>query len=87
MKLVSRLCRVTCSNKIILLLMFSVVKSLVRPGKFLAPIPNRGIISVFGSQASSFLNGLLSSFIRPQDNGPQFSAVLNAQAGPSVNPN
>ncbi|KIK06763.1 hypothetical protein K443DRAFT_674047 [Laccaria amethystina LaAM-08-1] len=74
--------------------MFSVVKSLFRPGKFLAPIPNRGIISVFGSQASSFLNGLLSSSIHPQDNGSQFSVVLNAQGRvlydvflyPSTNP-
>ncbi|KAG2013729.1 mitochondrial protein [Coprinopsis cinerea AmutBmut pab1-1] len=53
----------------------AVIQSLLRQTPTLAPITNRALISVSGSDANTFLNGILSTHVKP----PQFSAFLHAQ--------
>ncbi|TFK43598.1 hypothetical protein BDQ12DRAFT_596624 [Crucibulum laeve] len=57
------------------------LRGLLRSTPTIAPIPHRGILSVFGPQASEFLNGLLATSIREPIKGPIFSTFLHAQAG------
>ncbi|KAK0468284.1 Aminomethyltransferase folate-binding domain-containing protein [Desarmillaria tabescens] len=44
----------------------------------IAPVPFRSFLSVFGSQASEFLNGMLATSVH-EPRRPAFSTVLNAQ--------
>ncbi|TFK28801.1 mitochondrial protein [Coprinopsis marcescibilis] len=53
----------------------AVIQSLLRKTPTLAPVANRALISVSGSDANVFLNGILTSQVKP----PQFSAFLHAQ--------
>lgn len=55
------------------------VRSLIRRTPTIARISNRAVISVSGSQASEFLNGLLTTSVTNPPHGPFYSAFLQAQ--------
>ncbi len=52
--------------------------SVLRAAPRLARVPHRSFLSLFGSQAPEFLNGVLATSIR-EPRRPGFSTVLNAQ--------
>lgn len=56
------------------------VRALLRTTPTLAPISNRGILSVTGSQAQEFLNGIVSSTVPTSYNHHFYSSFLHAQA-------
>lgn len=57
----------------------SIVQSLLRTTPSLAPVANRALLSVTGSQAPEFLHGLLATSVqKPLRN--QFSSILHPQA-------
>ncbi|KAH8830799.1 Aminomethyltransferase folate-binding domain-containing protein [Flagelloscypha sp. PMI_526] len=45
----------------------------------IARLRNRALVSVTGSQATEFLNGVLSTAVQPPSAGPFFSALLHAK--------
>ncbi|KAF9452490.1 Aminomethyltransferase folate-binding domain-containing protein [Macrolepiota fuliginosa MF-IS2] len=55
------------------------LSNLLRKTPTIAKLSNRGVLSVSGSQASEFLNGLLSTSVPNPPSGPFFSAFLHAQ--------
>ncbi|KAI0081013.1 Aminomethyltransferase folate-binding domain-containing protein [Panus rudis PR-1116 ss-1] len=55
------------------------LKTLVRTTPTLAPIPNRAVISVTGSQATEFLNGIVASTVPTGPNDHFYSTFLHAQ--------
>ncbi|KAL0577708.1 ccr4 associated factor [Marasmius crinis-equi] len=55
------------------------LRSLVSNAPSVTRIPSRAVLSITGSQASEFLNGMLSSSIPDAPKRPFFSAILNAQ--------
>ena len=63
--------------------MSSAVRALLRNVPTVAHVPHRAVLSVVGSQASEFLNGILASTVHDPPPGPFFSAFLHAQAGTS----
>ncbi|KAH9894325.1 Aminomethyltransferase folate-binding domain-containing protein [Cubamyces lactineus] len=56
-----------------------VLRSLVRSTPTVAPIPNRAVLSVTGSQAAEFLNGMTAGTIPGQSGNHFYSAFLHAQ--------
>jgi hypothetical protein len=54
------------------------LRGLLRTTPSLAPVPHRALISVTGSQAAEFLQGVLSSSV-PSPPKPFYSAFLHAQ--------
>ncbi|KAG6812316.1 hypothetical protein H0H92_003400 [Tricholoma furcatifolium] len=56
------------------------LRALVRNIPTVAPVPNRAVLSLSGSQASEFLNGILASQVTEPIRGPLYSAFLHAQA-------
>jgi folate-binding Fe-S cluster repair protein YgfZ len=56
------------------------LQSLLRTTPTIAPIPNRALLSITGSQATQWLNGLLSSTVPDPPRGHFYSAFLHAQA-------
>ncbi|THV08625.1 Aminomethyltransferase folate-binding domain-containing protein [Dendrothele bispora CBS 962.96] len=57
----------------------SLLRSLVISTPSIAKLPARSILSVAGSQAPEFLNGVLASAIPKVPHRPFFAAILNAQ--------
>jgi folate-binding Fe-S cluster repair protein YgfZ len=55
------------------------VRALVRATPTIVRLQNRALISVSGSQAAEFLNGLLSSTVTNQPYRSFYSAFLHAQ--------
>ncbi|KAJ3485042.1 hypothetical protein NLI96_g5233 [Meripilus lineatus] len=55
------------------------VRSLLRRTPTVAPIPHRSLIAVTGSQASQFLNGIVSCPVSGPPNRHHFTAFLHAQ--------
>ncbi|KAF9263473.1 Aminomethyltransferase folate-binding domain-containing protein [Marasmius fiardii PR-910] len=56
-----------------------VLRSLLQKGPSLARVSSRGVLSVTGSQAAEFLNGMLASSISDVPKRPFYSAILNPQ--------
>lgn len=56
-----------------------ILRSLVRSSPTVAPIPNRAVISVSGSQAAEFLNGLTAASVPGHPQSHFYSAFLHAQ--------
>ncbi|KAM5535696.1 hypothetical protein V8D89_010683 [Ganoderma adspersum] len=56
-----------------------ILRSLVRSTPTVAPIPHRAIISVSGSQAAEFLNGLTAASVPGHPQSHFYSAFLHAQ--------
>ncbi|KAH9844007.1 Aminomethyltransferase folate-binding domain-containing protein [Rhodofomes roseus] len=56
------------------------VRALVRTVPSVAHVPHRAVLSVTGSQAAEFLNGILSSSIPAHPHSHFYSAFLHAQA-------
>jgi hypothetical protein len=56
----------------------SALRSLLRTTPTRAPVPHRKVLSVTGSQASEFLQGILAASV-PTEPRPFYSAVLHAQ--------
>ncbi len=56
-----------------------VLRSLVRKVPTVAPIPHRAVISVSGSQAAEFLNGLTAASVPGHPQSHFYSAFLHAQ--------
>ena len=54
------------------------IRALVRTTPTIVRLQNRGLISVSGSQAAEFLNGLLSTAVTA---GSFYSSFLHAQVG------
>jgi hypothetical protein len=57
------------------------VRALVRATPTIVRLQNRALISVSGSQAAEFLNGLLSTAVTTQRHVPFYSSFLHAQVG------
>jgi folate-binding Fe-S cluster repair protein YgfZ len=57
------------------------VRALTRATPTIVRLQNRGLISVSGSQAAEFLNGLLSTAVTTQPLGSFYSSFLHAQVG------
>ncbi len=57
------------------------VHALMRATPTIVRLQNRGLISVSGSQAAEFLNGLLSTAVTTQSLGSFYSSFLHAQVG------
>ncbi|KAJ3572456.1 hypothetical protein NP233_g3064 [Leucocoprinus birnbaumii] len=57
----------------------SFLANVLRKTPTIAKLANRGVLSVSGSQASEFLNGLLSTSVSNPPKGPFYSAFLHAQ--------
>ena len=55
------------------------VRALIRATPTIVRLQNRALISVSGSQAAEFLNGLLSTAVPTQPYRPFYSAFLHAQ--------
>ncbi|KAK7682557.1 hypothetical protein QCA50_014357 [Cerrena zonata] len=55
------------------------VRALLRTTPSLAPISNRGVLSITGSHAQEFLNGIVSSTVPTSPNQHFYSAFLHAQ--------
>ncbi|KDQ64834.1 hypothetical protein JAAARDRAFT_145993 [Jaapia argillacea MUCL 33604] len=55
------------------------LRALVRNVPTVAPVPRRSVLSVTGSQATEFLNGILSSTVPQHSKLPFFSSFLHAQ--------
>ncbi|KAL4241333.1 putative transferase CAF17, mitochondrial [Abortiporus biennis] len=55
------------------------VRALARNVPTVAPVPNKGLIAVTGSQAAEFLNGVVSTHVSPSNPHHSFSAFLHAQ--------
>ena len=55
------------------------VRALVRATPTLVRLQNRALISVSGSQADEFLNGLLSTAVYKQPHNSFYSSFLHAQ--------
>ncbi|KAF8165407.1 hypothetical protein B0H34DRAFT_237704 [Crassisporium funariophilum] len=55
-----------------------ILQKLLRLTPTLAPIPNRGVLSISGSQSTEFMNGLLATSVREPPKS-QFSTLLHAQ--------
>lgn len=53
--------------------------NVLRKTPTVAQLANRGVLSVSGTQASEFLNGLLSSSVSNAPRRPLFSVFLHAQ--------
>ncbi|RDB22593.1 putative transferase CAF17, mitochondrial [Hypsizygus marmoreus] len=56
-----------------------ILRALARNIPTVATVPHRAVISVAGSQASEFLNGILSSAVQEPIKRPRFTAFLHAQ--------
>ncbi|KAI0722962.1 Aminomethyltransferase folate-binding domain-containing protein [Earliella scabrosa] len=56
-----------------------ILRSLVRSTPTVAPVPHRAIISVTGSQAAEFLNGLTAASVPGHPHSHFYSAFLHAQ--------
>lgn len=56
-----------------------ILRSLVRKTPTVAPIPHRAVISVSGSQAAEFLNGLTAASVPGHPQSHFYSAFLHAQ--------
>lgn len=57
------------------------LRALMRSTPTIVRLQNRGVISVSGSQAAEFLNGLLSTAVTTQTLGSFYSSFLHAQVG------
>lgn len=57
-----------------------ILRPILRNTPTLAPVPNRSAMSISGSQAGIFLNGMLSSAVHEPMKGPLYSSFLHAQA-------
>ncbi|KZT12938.1 Aminomethyltransferase folate-binding domain-containing protein [Laetiporus sulphureus 93-53] len=57
----------------------SSVRTLVRNAPTVAPVPNRQLLSVTGSQAAEFLHGIVASSVPEQPQSHFYTAFLNAQ--------
>lgn len=57
---------------------FPILRTLLRTTPTVAPVPHRGVLSLTGSQTTSFLNGVLASSV--PEFKPFYSAFLHAQA-------
>ncbi|TFK55742.1 Aminomethyltransferase folate-binding domain-containing protein [Heliocybe sulcata] len=55
------------------------LRALIRRTPTVVPVLHRSILSVTGSQAAEFLNGILSSTVPLQQKNPFFSSFLHAQ--------
>jgi len=55
------------------------VRALVRATPTIVRLQNRALISVSGSQAAEFLNGLLSTAVTTQHHASSYSSFLHAQ--------
>jgi folate-binding Fe-S cluster repair protein YgfZ len=55
------------------------VRALVRATPTIVRLQNRALISVSGSQAAEFLNGLLSTAVTTQQHASSYSSFLHAQ--------
>ncbi|EJD01324.1 Aminomethyltransferase folate-binding domain-containing protein [Fomitiporia mediterranea MF3/22] len=55
------------------------VRHLLRLTPTVAPVPHRALLYLSGSQATEFLNGVVSSTVPSPPRGPFFSALLHAQ--------
>ncbi|OCB87494.1 Aminomethyltransferase folate-binding domain-containing protein [Sanghuangporus baumii] len=55
------------------------VRHLLRTTPTVAPVPNRALLYLSGSQATEFLNGVVASTVPNPPRGPFFSALLHAQ--------
>lgn len=60
--------------------MASLLRSLIPNVPTVAPVPHRAILSVAGTQAAEFLNGILASTVQ-EPARPLYSALLHPQAG------
>lgn len=56
-----------------------ILRSLVRSTPTVAPVPHRAIISVTGSQAAEFLNGLTAASVPGHPQSHFYSTFLHAQ--------
>lgn len=59
------------------------IRHLLRSTPTIAPVPNRGLLYLSGSQATEFVNGLLASTVPKFGTGPFFSAFIHAQVSTS----
>ncbi|KAI9001256.1 Aminomethyltransferase folate-binding domain-containing protein [Trametes punicea] len=55
------------------------LRALVRKTPTVAPVPHRGVISITGSQAAEFLNGLTAASVPAHPQSHFYSAFLHAQ--------
>ncbi|KAK7049586.1 ccr4 associated factor [Paramarasmius palmivorus] len=55
------------------------LRKLLVNGPSIAQLPHRAVLSVTGSQAGEFLNGMVASAVPDSPKRPFFSAILNAQ--------
>lgn len=56
-----------------------VLRSLVRKTPTIAPVPHRAVLSVTGSQAAEFLNGVVASSVPSSPDAHFYTAFLQAQ--------
>lgn len=56
-----------------------ILRALVRNTPTVAPVPHRAVISVTGSQAAQFLNGLTAASVPQHPHSHFYSAFLHAQ--------
>ncbi|GLB33738.1 putative aminomethyltransferase folate-binding domain-containing protein [Lyophyllum shimeji] len=56
-----------------------VLRTLARSVPTVAPVPNRAVLSLTGSQVAEFLNGIVASHVPHPIKGPLYTALLHAQ--------
>lgn len=59
----------------------TLLRSLIANIPTVAPVPHRAVLSVAGTQAAEFLNGILSCSVQEPTRRPLYSALLHPQAG------
>ncbi|KAF5387852.1 hypothetical protein D9615_000354 [Tricholomella constricta] len=57
----------------------TILRTLARHIPTVAPVPNRAVLSLSGSQVSEFLNGIVASLVHDPIKGPLYTAFLHAQ--------
>jgi hypothetical protein len=82
----SRVTPSRAAQKLIAMAIPPSVRALLRTTPTVVRLKNRALISVSGSQAAEFLNGLLSTAVTTQAHGSFYSSFLHAQVRPSGRP-